>query len=213
MDLYQMRKQRRRRRRRQRFVILPIFAILAIDLAFLLVTWVKAQNGAPGESTELSWEPTTIEIRAESLSERQKEATTVYQAKESKRPKFSYSKDWGADDSYLLAKIAMAEAEGETVEGKALVILVVLNRVWSDEFPNTIRDVIYQDNQFSPVASGRFDAVEPDADCWTAVESVMTAQYDYSEGALYFESCKNADNWHSRNLEFLYQVGNHKFYK
>ena len=47
------------------------------------------------------------------------------------------SLDWDADDSYRLAKIAMAEAEGEDTEGKALVILVVLNRVWSDDFPDT----------------------------------------------------------------------------
>ena len=39
--------------------------------------------------------------------------------------------DWDADESEMLARIAMAEAEGEDVEGKALVMLVVLNRVWS----------------------------------------------------------------------------------
>lgn len=207
MRLYE---KRRRHRRRRRIVISSIFVFLAIGLAFLLATRQKTRYEAPGEPTELSWEPVAITIEAESQPGLQKAALITHQAE---LPKFSHSKDWGADDSYLLAKIAMAEAEGETIEGKALVILVVLNRVWSDEFPDTIRDVIYQDNQFSPVASGRFDAVEPDADCWAAVESVMTAQYDYSEGALYFESCETADNWHSRNLEFLYQVGNHKFYK
>lgn len=64
-----------------------------------------------------------------------------------------------------------------------------------------------------PVINGRFDKVEPDADCWEAVQVVMEAQYDYSDGALYFESCDDADNWHSRNLDYLYQCGNHKFYK
>ena len=44
------------------------------------------------------------------------------------------SMDWDSDDAYRLAKIAMAEAESEDTEGKALVMLVVLNRVWSDEF-------------------------------------------------------------------------------
>ena len=107
----------------------------------------------------------------------------------------------------------MAEAEGESIQGKTLVILVVLNRVHNADFPNTIQDVIFEENQFTPVINGRFDKVEPDADCWEAVQVVMEAQYDYSDGALYFESCDDADNWHSRNLDYLYQCGNHKFYK
>lgn len=52
------------------------------------------------------------------------------------------SMDWDAEESYMLAKIAMAEAEGEDTKGKALVILTVLNRVWSDQFPDTIAEVI-----------------------------------------------------------------------
>jgi len=208
MRLYE---KRRRRRRRQRFVILSIFAILVIGLAFLLIIRTKTQYGASGEPTELSREPPTAE--AAPKIQHMKCEGQIIDTNAPKYPRFSYSKDWGAYDSYLLAKIAMAEAEGESVKGKALVILVVLNRVRSDDFPDTISEVIYQDNQFTPVTNGRFAAVEPNAACWTAVESVLAAQYDYSEGALYFESCKTADNWHSQNLKFLYQVGNHKFYK
>ena len=103
--------------------------------------------------------------------------------------------DWDADESYLLEKIAMAEAESEGVEGKALVMLVVLNRVWSDRFPNTIEEVIFQRTgnggwQFSPL---------------------QEEKWDESQGALYFESAGKSD-WHRRNLEFLFQYGNHYFY-
>lgn len=122
------------------------------------------------------------------------------------------SRDWDAEDSYLLAKIAMAEAEGEDVEGKAFVMLVVLNRVWTDEFPDTIHDVIYQKSQFSPMADGRFDRVEPNEECYEALEMVMLG-WDKSNGALYFESEKSADNWHSRHLEYLFTHGGHRFYK
>ena len=122
------------------------------------------------------------------------------------------SKDLDTEDSYLLAKIAMAEAEGEDVEGKALVILVVLNRVWADEFPGTIHDVIYQKNQFSPISNGRFNRVEPDDECYEALEMVMHG-WDESQGALYFESEKSADNWHSRHLDYLFTHGGHRFYK
>lgn len=58
-------------------------------------------------------------------------------------------------DAYLLGAIIQCEAEGEPYEGKLAVGSVVLNRVKSSYFPNTITGVIYQKNQFSPVASGR----------------------------------------------------------
>lgn len=58
-------------------------------------------------------------------------------------------------DQYLLGAIIQCEAEGEPYEGKLAVGSVVMNRVKSSYFPNTISGVIYQSGQFSPVASGR----------------------------------------------------------
>ena len=117
------------------------------------------------------------------------------------------------EEEYLLAKLAMAEAEGEDLKGKAFVMLVVLNRVNDDEFPDTIKEVIFQENQFSPIDNGRWDRVEPNEDCYEAVKVVMEAKYDYSGGATYFENCADEDNWHSRNLEFLYESEGIRFYK
>ena len=128
-------------------------------------------------------------------------------------PEFTYSKDWSAEESYLLARIAMAEAEGCNTQTKTLIIMCVLNRVWSDEFPDTIEEVIFQENQFSPIDNGRWDRVEPNEDCYEAVKVVMEAKYDYSGGATYFENCDDEDNWHSRNLEFLYGSEGIRFYK
>lgn len=128
-------------------------------------------------------------------------------------PEFTYSKDWSAKESYLLARIAMAEAEGCNTQTKTLIIMCVLNRVWSDEFPDTIEEVIFQENQFSPIDNGRWDRVEPNEDCYEAVKIVMEAKYDYSGGATYFENCADEDNWHSRNLKFLYESQGIRFYK
>ena len=67
--------------------------------------------------------------------------------------------------------------------------------------------------QFSPVIpGGRWYSIEPNDECYKAVEMVQ-AGWDESNGALYFESCKNEDNWHSRNLTFLFKHGRHRFYK
>ena len=59
-------------------------------------------------------------------------------------------------DLYLLGAIIQCEADGEPYEGKLAVGSVVMNRVRSSYFPNTVSGVIYQSGQFSPVASGRY---------------------------------------------------------
>lgn len=152
-------------------------------------------------------------IQADRISVISRETTTAAAAE----PEATYgslimSRDWDAEESRMLMKIAMAEAEGESVEGKALVMLVVLNGVWSDDFPDTIEEVIFQPKQFSPVTEGgRYYTTEPDSECYEALELVMGG-WDESRGALYFESCEKS-SWHSENLEYLYQVGNHKFYR
>jgi N-acetylmuramoyl-L-alanine amidase len=115
------------------------------------------------------------------------------------------------EDAYILAKIAMAEAEGEDTVGKALVIRVVINRVESSGFPDSIHDVIFQPNQFSPVKNGRYERVEPDDDCYAALKMVAVDGWDESEGALYFESA-SASTWHRENLMYLFTHGNHDFY-
>lgn len=123
-----------------------------------------------------------------------------------------FSMDWGAEDAEILKKIAMAEAEGESTEGKALVMLVVLNRMLSDKFPDSIAEVVFQKNQFSSVFDGgRYWTTVPDHDCEKALQLIEHG-YDESEGALYFESV-NDQSWHSENLEFLFREGNHRFYK
>lgn len=171
------------------------------------VTEVIQQNMKQYQSTQGSYEVNTMKPTTTQEPEITKEPVI-----ETTNNSLIQSKDWDAEDSYLLAKIAMAEAEGEDVEGKALVILVVLNRVWTDEFPGTIHDVIYQKNQFSPISNGRFNRVEPDDECYEALEMVMHG-WDESQGALYFESEKSADNWHSRHLDYLFTHGGHRFYK
>lgn len=116
-----------------------------------------------------------------------------------------------AEDKEILKKIAMSEAEGESTEGKALVMLSVLNRVRSADFPDTVTEVVFQDRQYSPVMDGRYYSSIPNDDCVAALELVESG-WDESMGAMYFENY-GADSWHSRNLVFLFQEGNHRFYK
>lgn len=177
-------------------------------------------GGAPAQANDLQkgrYElQTTVIPRAEALTASNRpEATPEAEATPEPTPTYESmiaSRDWDADDAERLMRIAMAEAEGESTAGKALVMLVVLNRVWSDEFPDTIEEVIFQPGQFSVTEEGgRYYTTEPDEGCREALYLVNMG-WDESQGALYFESCKS-DSWHSRNLEYLFQEGNHRFYR
>ena len=92
-----------------------------------------------------------------------------------------------ASDLALLAALIQCEADGESYEGKLAVGSVVLNRVSSSHFPNTIAGVIYQGGQFSPVASGRFASVlagGANSTCTQAAQEVLGGNITLS--CLYF---------------------------
>ena len=204
-------KQRMLRKRGKRKLIGNLVVIYIIFMTLLSCSIFNFKGDTTKEHVEVN-ESYNETIKPQPLKQ-DKEDVMI----ESEYPDFKYSKDWNSKDCYLLAKIAMAEAEGCDIKTKEMVILVVLNRVWSEEFPDTVEEVIFQEvngvHQFTPVADGRWNKVEPNEECWEALNVVMKSQYDFSEGALYFESCKDKDNWHSRNLELVYEHKGMRFYK
>lgn len=192
-------------------------AIVTTLAALSIVAFASSLAGMSADeiSEQRAVSETAAAIEPETTTEPRQSVTEVAPTEKSTEVPYQSlvaSIDWDAEESYLLAKIAMAEAESEDTEGKALVMLVVLNRVWDDEeFPDTIEEVIYQPEQFSPISNGRFDKVEPDADCWAALDLIMLDKWDESYGATYFES-ESESTWHSENLVFLFQHGKHYFY-
>lgn len=189
-----------------KFIITVNFIIIYFLLFINLISYIESDEYKRHVEEEVY---AVEEITPVTLSEEEKPAE--------KGPKFEYSKDWSINDNYLLAKIAMAEAEGCDLQTKCHVIMVILNRVHDSRFPNTIEEVIFEKHgdtyQFTPVGNGRWNSVEPNEECWKAVEKVINSTHDSSEGALFFESCANDDNWHSKNLIFLYESDGIRFYK
>lgn len=149
----------------------------------------------------------TVESNEETTCETVEENTELETQKGEMTKPISLS----AEDTDLMVRIAMCEAGGEDVESIASIMRVILNRVESDLFPNSIRDVIYQKKQFTPVSTGWINTVKPSEKCYKALKMV-TQGWDESQGALYFESC-SGDSWHSRNLEYLYSCDTIRFYK
>ena len=124
------------------------------------------------------------------------------------------------DEDYdILLRIVEAEAGGEDEDGKLLVANVVLNRMNSEAFPNTVKEVVMQKSgkvtQFSPVASGSIWRVEISDETVQAVERAIEGE-DISQGALYFASRKYASSdsmrWFDQKLTFLFRHGGHEFF-
>lgn len=119
----------------------------------------------------------------------------------------------------MLLRIVEAEAGGEDMEGKILVANVVLNRVESDKFPDTVEEVIFQRSgkvtQFSPVADGRYYTVEVSEDTVEAVNRALAGE-DLSQGALFFAARRSANSgsmrWFDTHLTFLFKHGGHEFF-
>lgn len=116
------------------------------------------------------------------------------------------------EEKQLLLKLGMAE-RGDTgcTECIALVMRTVLNRVEADRFPSSVRNVIYAQDQFTPVMDGSFETAEPNDQCYAALEMVIKG-WDESQGALFYEWCEG-ESWHSKNLELLFQHCDTRYYK
>lgn len=125
------------------------------------------------------------------------------------------------EDIYYLKKIVTCEATYSDIHTKQLMMLVVLNRVKSPLFPNSVYEVITQKSgkvyQFSVCAPGNsWYYTEPDEESEKAFEELWDTLYDYSCGALYFESYpskEQADDTWFGSLEYLYEHEGVRYYK
>src|SRR5690606_8918568 len=112
------------------------------------------------------------------------------------------------EDLYLLAQIIHAEAKGEPYEGKLAVGNVIHNRVKSEQFPNSIKGVIFQKGQFQPVRNGSIYNKPSE-------ESIRAAMESYHKNivgpALYFYNPElSTDTWITTR-KVIKRIGSHVF--
>lgn len=114
--------------------------------------------------------------------------------------------DWmlPREDIELIALVTMAEAEGECEEGKRLVIDTILNRLYSEHWPDTVSEVIYQPDQFTSMWNGRVDRCYVSEDICRLVEQELYLQTNTD--VVYFTAGAYSDYG-----EPMFQVGNHYF--
>lgn len=122
-------------------------------------------------------------------------------------------------DLEVLLRIVEAEAGCEDEDGKLLVANVILNRLNSDRFPDSITEIVFQREngvpQFSPTVDGSYNKAEISEETVNAVGRALAGE-DISQGALYFAARKYADSdsmrWFDEKLTLLFRHGGHEFF-
>ena len=119
------------------------------------------------------------------------------------------SSSYNSSDVNLLAKLIYGEARGEKYVGQVAVGAVVMNRVKSASFPNTISGVIYQKYAFTAVADGQIN-LTPDANAKKAAQDAMNG-WDPTYGAIYYYNPKTATSSWIFSRKTTVTIGNHVF--
>ena len=122
--------------------------------------------------------------------------------------------EYPREDLYWLARIISAEIRGEPLEGQIAVGNVVLNRVGSERYPDTIKEVIFDRNhgvQFEPVENGTvYD--EPAANSVLAAKLVLEGANVVGESLYFFAPALSAGSWIVNNCTYYTTIGCHRFY-
>lgn len=116
---------------------------------------------------------------------------------------------YSSSDVALLARLIHAEARGESYTGQVAVGAVVLNRVKSSSFPNTISGVIYQPYAFTCVNDGQIN-LSPNSTAFSAARDAMNG-WDPSYGALYYYNPKVATSSWIYTRPTIITIGRHVF--
>ena len=110
---------------------------------------------------------------------------------------------------YLLACCIYGEARGESYTGKVAIAAVVLNRVKSSSFPNTISGVIYQPGAFTAVSDGQINLGTND-ECIRAAQDALNG-WDPTYGCIYYYNPQTATNQWIRSRPIVVTIGKHVF--
>ncbi len=133
-----------------------------------------------------------------------------YNALDGKSPSSgSGSSDYTSSDLYLMAKAIYAEGRGESYTGQVAIGAVIMNRVRSSSFPNTIAGVIYQKGAFTAVADGQIN-LEPNQTAYNAAKDAMNG-WDPTYGCLYYYNPAVATSAWIFNRQTVTVIGKHVF--
>ncbi len=169
---------------------------------------------------DIMTETETAQEAADKTKKAEKSEKDEIQSLAAEKVTSPYVIDVTEDEISMLERIVSAEAGGEDMIGKILIVNVILNRIADDHFPDSVEDVIFQNKngeyQFSPVADKSYWSVKISNKTKEAVIRALEGE-DHSEGALFFIARKRTNassaEWFDSNLKWLFKHGGHEFYK
>ena len=117
--------------------------------------------------------------------------------------------NYNSSDLYLMAKAIYAEGRGESYTGQVAIGAVIMNRLRSPDFPNTISGIIYQKGAFTAVADGQIN-LEPNQTAYNAARDAMNG-WDPTYGALYYYNPAKATSAWIFSRPTVTVIGKHVF--
>ena len=118
-----------------------------------------------------------------------------------------------AEEVEILERIVQAEAGGSGYDGMLAVTNVVLNRVQSERFPNTVTDVVFAHRQFTPISDGRYYTVTVSDTCRQVVADALSGSRIIGQDALYFcTPTASGKGWFETALRKIDYIAPHNFY-
>ncbi len=118
--------------------------------------------------------------------------------------------DYQKEEIEWLARIIFAEAQDEPFAGQVAVGAVIIHRAQDPRFPNSIKDVIFQPGQFTPVRTGKIHNIVPDKSAYQAAEEAIMGN-DPVVGALFFFNPKVSTSSFFTDKVVIADIGNHRF--
>lgn len=179
----------------EKSVLMPYKAVILNDKAYISVRFLCDFVGA-----DVNWNKMThtVEIKKDGLKIEDKYIENSYTT----------------SDLEWLAKIVHAEAGGEPDNGKIAVANVVINRIKSNDFPNTIYDVVFDTKygvQFTPVANGAIYN-NPSVESYHAAKKAMFGNNVAGKSLYFCNPLISTNFWIQNNRTFYKQIGKHYFY-
>lgn len=209
-------KRRRRRKRRER---IRMFLLLSVVVMTVLMLTAAVKEGISEEQGERVEKVTNNEIISPCVQ-------TVHMLTETAEPEQEKEfEEWvkphiegmvpvygregidyiSLDDFELMAKTVFAEAKTEDFEGQVAVAEVILNRVESENFPDTVEEVIKQRGAFSSWGNGSVEAAPLDDECLEAVQDAVNERI-FTDSVVYFRE----GHFHSFGTPYTV-IGHHYF--
>lgn len=162
----------------------------------------KVENPKPSENTDQNKPDVKKQEQNNSVAEPKTRSTDTTANKLSITDK----------DKQLLTAFVSVEGVNESKEGKVAIAYVILNRLQSANFPNSIEEILFSKNQFLSSTIKKVKVANPKEEDYEAVELALTGS-DPTQGAEYYYSpAKVKSEWHESSLYYITTVGSHRYF-